>query len=309
MKDELYTIHRDVAEELDATGASPVMLYAFDGFVDAGIVAGVAINDLVTREGSRRLVTFNTDELVDYRSRRPPMVYSDAGWTGYMAPELGIDLVHDAKGQPFLLMYGPEPDLRWEAFAQAVIEVVEHFDVRLAVGMHGLSMPVPHTRPLAVTGPGQVASLTNALAGHRGAFQVPGSAMGLVEYRLKEISREAVTYAVHVPTYLSSMPYPEGTVRLLEAIEPATGLTFDLDNLRVHAVEAKRAIDRQVADSEELSQAVAGLEERYDSVVTEGRTGQLPSGPLPTGDELAQELERFLADQSAGTDGPDTPSV
>ncbi|MDR1427813.1 MAG: PAC2 family protein, partial [Bifidobacteriaceae bacterium] len=112
MTSTLYSL--DPAVVAEAQGTAPVLLYAFDGFVDAGIAAGLAINDFATHGEARRLATFSADELVDYRSRRPPMVLGASGWEAVHTQELAIDLVHDAQGTGFLLMYGPEPDLRWE---------------------------------------------------------------------------------------------------------------------------------------------------------------------------------------------------
>jgi hypothetical protein len=303
---KLYSINHAAARRLDEAGVPPVMLYAFEGFVDSGISAGLAIGDLVGRKDTERLVTFNADELLDYRSRRPPMTFSDGGWSDYHEPSLGIDVVHDAAGSPFLLMYGPEPDTRWGAFTDAVVELVETFDVRLAVGMHGIPSSAPHTRDWRVTGPDQSSELIKRVAGSPEAkIQLPGSAMALVELRLREVGREAQTFAVHVPHYLGQMPSPIGTAHLMRAVGAATGLEFDLEEINEAAEVQRRQLDKQIAEQPELAAAIAKMEEAHDKLGATAPAAHLPAEPLPTGDEIAAEFERFLAAQDgAGDEAP-----
>jgi predicted ATP-grasp superfamily ATP-dependent carboligase len=295
--DRLYTINNETAAKLDQSGPPTVLLYAFDGFVDSGIAAGLAIGDLVGQTESERLVTFNTDELIDYRSRRPPMAFSEEGWSGYHQPRLGIDLVHDVDGSPFLLMHGPEPDARWEAFTDAIIEVVETFDVRLAIGMHGMPSAAPHTREWKVTGPGNAGELVRQIAGRADAkLQMPGSAMALTEFKLREVGRQAQTFVVHVPHYLTQMPSPIATTKLMREIGAATGLNFDLSRLEKGASVQREQVDRQINEQPELAEAIKKMEEEYDrSLGAAG--GELLAQALPSGDELAAEFERFLASQ------------
>ncbi|MDR1824967.1 MAG: PAC2 family protein [Bifidobacteriaceae bacterium] len=310
MQEELYTIHREVAEGLESWGEPPRLLYAFDGFVDAGVVAGLAINDLVTHGDAQRLVSFRTDDLLDYRSRRPPMSYGPNGWLGVSQPDLGIDVVHDAEGAPLLLMYGPEPDFKWEAFAGAMVDLADHFDIGHAIGMHGIPVPVPHTRPWRVSGPGQPESLVKELTGHEGRIHLPGSAMGLVEIKLKENGRQASTYSLQVPAYLASTPCPGGAAQLLRVIGGVTGLNFELGRLIKAGAEARAQIDQQVASSPDLVDAVRRMEDRYDQALQRRAAGELEAEALPTGDELAAEFEKYLAalgetDQADGQDGQD----
>jgi hypothetical protein len=259
------------------------------------LVAGLAINDFIGAEESHRLVAFNSDALVDYRSRRPPMVLGPAGWEGVASPAIAIDLLADANGRPFLLMYGPEPDLRWEAFADGVAEVAHRFGVRQAVGMHGIPMPVPHTRPLPATYPSTSATFVRQPDQPATRLQVPGSAMALLEHRLSERGLDAGTVSVAVPQYLAAMPYAAATLIMLERVSEVTGLEFDTERLVGAADRTTREIATQVAGSEELAQLIRELERRHDSSAARRA---LPEQPIPSADEIAAELEAFLASQS-----------
>jgi hypothetical protein len=114
---------------------------------------------------------------------------------------------------------------------------------------------------------------------------------------------------VHVPHYLAQAAYPPGSVALLRAVADVAGLSLPLAALEVTAREALDTVAGLVAQSDELAELVRGLEEQYDAFVatraTEGAGNSLAgAGPLPSGDELGAELERFLAEQARKRDDP-----
>lgn len=200
---ELYEFDPEGLEAADAvTGPAEsgglVLLYHLEGFMDAG-QAGEQVIDHVRSELSHDVVArFDADRLVDYRARRPPMVFRRDRWASYQAPRLELLLVRDDTGSPFLLLSGPEPDVEWELFAAAVGDLVERLGVRLAVSFHGIPMAVPHTRPTGLTAHG---SRKDLIAGHVSLFdeaEVPASAEALIEYRLSEAGHDVVGFAVHV---------------------------------------------------------------------------------------------------------------
>ena len=299
---DIYDVDVDVAERVDAAtrdgGAGPVLVHAVRGFVDAGHAGQVAVDHLVSGGPAQRLVTFDVDQLVDYRSRRPVMTF-DEGWTGYDAPELVVDLLHDAQGTPFLLLHGLEPDVQWERWVAAVRQVVERFDVPLVVGLHCIPMVVPHTRPISVTAHATRADLVADHTSFFGTVQVPASASALLELRLGEAGHDAMGFAVHVPHYLAQSPYPAAALAGLRHVQRAAGLDLRLAELEPAAAEATREVERQVEGSSEVAAVVQALEEQYDAFTRSvGRTSLLAQATdLPTAEEIGAELERFLATQ------------
>jgi predicted ATP-grasp superfamily ATP-dependent carboligase len=305
---EIYDIEPDAAEQLDAAsdasvGSGPVLVHAVRGFVDAGSAGAMAAEHLVEQLPATRLATFDVDQLLDYRSRRPVMTFDSTTWSEYAEPELVLDLVHDAAGVPFLLLHGLEPDVQWERYAAAVRQLVERFRVPLTIGIHGIPMGVPHTRPLTVTAHGTRPELVAHHTSWFGAVQVPGSASSLLEYRLGQSGHDAMGFAVHVPHYLAQSPFPHASITALLNVEKASGLDLRVTALTEAADEAVAEIDRQVEASEEVAAVVRALEEQYDSFTRSiGRTNLLAeTSAIPTADELGEEFERFLAQQ--GGDG------
>lgn len=291
---DLYRLSGDVPELTD-----PVLLYHFDGFVDAGAAGRLAIGHLLDELEHRVVATFDVDRLLDYRSRRPTMTFDTDRWTAVESPELVLRLVHDTTGTPFLLFSGPEPDREWELFTSSVETLVTRLNVGRLVTVHGIPMAVPHTRPLGVTGHATRPELVIGQASPFGQVQVPGSAAGLIEFRLGAKGHDALGYAVHVPHYLAQAEYPTAAVSALEVITKNTGLVFPLESLREAAEKTDAEIAEQIQASQELSTAITGLEQQYDAFAAGAERENLmaESSDMPTGDELAAQFEAFLAER------------
>jgi predicted ATP-grasp superfamily ATP-dependent carboligase len=291
---DLYKLADDAPELPD-----PVLLYHFDGFVDAGGAGRLALGHLLAELEHRVVATFDVDRLLDYRSRRPIMTFDTDRWVECESPELAVYSATDAAGAPFLVMSGPEPDREWELFTRAVGALAERLKVSKMVTLHGIPMAVPHTRPLGITMHASRPELINTQTSSFGRVQVPGSVAALIEYRLGAKGHDALGYAVHVPHYLSQAEYPHAAVAALEAVTRGTGLMFPLDALRDAAQRTTTEIEEQIQASSELSTAISGLEQQYDAFAGGAERENLiaETTPMPTGDELAAQFERFLAER------------
>ena len=311
----LYDLHGDPTGPAggDQPPAGPVLLHALTGFIDAGQAGALASAHLLATMEHRALATFDVDQLLDYRSRRPPMLFIADHWETYQDPSLVLHELTDSAGTRFLLLEGAEPDVQWERFIAAVQGLVEALDVRLTIGVHGIPMGVPHTRPTSVTAHATRAELVAGRDAWVGTVQVPGSVINLLELRLGQAGRDAMGFAVHVPHYLAQSDYPDAAAALLENVAAATDLTLPTADLHAAAETNRRELDEQIAGSTEIAAVVHALEQQYDTYV-EARGGDAPGDEqgllagrrgFPTADELGAELERFLADQPKGGDHPD----
>ena len=291
-----------VDEVIDLEGQQPVLLVALDGFLDAGNVTSLAVAHLTSEDAGRVVASFEVDELHDYRARRPAMTFQEDRYTDYDAPRLSVRLLRDGGEKPYLLLSGPEPDIRWEAFARAVREVVEAFDVRLVVSMGSVPMAVPHTRPIQLTNHATSERLLSQENVWDGEVRIPASAQALLEIRLGEWGHDASGFVAHVPRYVAQVDYPAAARRLLSAVGDSVGLHWDLDALDEAAAERAREIAEQVDQSPDVREVVSGLEQQYDAFHNAAGRGLLADDePLPSGDELGAQFEEFLA----GLEGPD----
>ncbi|WP_246071611.1 PAC2 family protein [Miniimonas arenae] len=280
----------------------PVLVHALRGSMDAGHAGALVVSHLLATHASERVATFDVDELLDYRSRRPPMTFEKTSFTEYSDPELALDYLATDQGG-VLLLHGVEPDLRWEKFASAVREIVERLGVRTTVGVHGIPMGVPHTRPIAVTSHGTREGLVDVDGSVFGTVQVPGSASSLLEYRLGAWGHDAMGFAVHVPHYLAQAEYPAAAAELVRRVGRVTGAHLDVTALERAAAEVASEVDRQIAESPEVAAVVQALENQYDAYQEAAGRSLLASEEVPTADELAAQFEAFLAEQGSVEDG------
>ncbi|HYH34875.1 MAG TPA: PAC2 family protein [Nocardioides sp.] len=293
----------DEVPELDGLDRLPLVV-VLDGFLDAGNAAARAAQHLVDLSESRVVATFDVDQLHDYRARRPPMSFVRDHYAHYDPPRLVVRLVHDTGATPYLLLHGPEPDIRWEAFARGVRTVVERFGVTRVVSMGSVPMAVPHTRPIAITHHANNPALLTGESPWRGELRIPSSAQAMLELRLGEWGHDALGFVAHIPHYLAQLDYPAASISLLEHVERAAWLTVDLSGLRAEADDREAEIGRYLAANAEVAEVVAALEQQYDAFerAEESGAGLLATDqPLPTGEEIGAQVEQFLA----GLDGPE----
>jgi hypothetical protein len=301
----IYEVDEDAVERAGLAprraggGGGPVLLHAVTGFVDAGAAGELAVEHLTEDLDTTRLVTFDVDQLLDYRSKRAAMTFDADRWSAYTEPFLAIDHVTDTEGTGFLLLHGAEPDLQWERVVAAVKQLVGRFGVSLTVGFHGIPMGVPHTRPLTLTAHATRSGLVDDYTSYLGTVRVPGSLPALLEYRLGQSGHDALGFTVHVPHYLAQSRYTPAAVVALQHVERATGLDLATGTLTAAAADTTLEVEKQVGESEEVAAVVRALEEQYDAFTRSvGRTNLLAEQvPLPTADELGAEFERFLAQQ------------
>jgi predicted ATP-grasp superfamily ATP-dependent carboligase len=296
----LFEIHAAVSEV-----RRPVLVHALNGFVDAGRATSLTREHIFATCQSEVVVTFDADQLFDYRGRRPEMTFNTDHWESFAEPQLAIHAVRDAAGTGFLLLSGPEPDAQWERFAAAMELIVRQLEVRLLIGLDAIPMGVPHTRPTSVIAHGSPQELVSDYNAWLGTVQVPASAGHLLEFRLGRAGFDSMGFAANVPYYLAHLDYPEASAKLLECIARAAQLQLPGDALTEAATSVRSAIDDQVAATEEVAALVRTLEVQYDAIVAGRGHSLLADGTrLPSADEIGAEFEQYLARQPRPGDEP-----
>jgi predicted ATP-grasp superfamily ATP-dependent carboligase len=292
---QLYTLRDDVLSTL--VEHRPVLIHQFDGFVDAGQAGRLFSAHVLEQLDHEILAEFDHDQLHDYRSRRPAMIFDTNTWKSYADVTLRLYRVVDDQGEVFLLLTGPEPDVQWERLAAAIIALVEQIGVRLSVSIHGIPMAVPHTRPVTLTAHATDTELVKGYRSWIDRVEVPASFSGLLEFRLGQLERKAMGFAAHVPHYLAQAAFPEATLTLTRSLNQATGLAVPLEPLEQASATNLADIASEMAGSTEVQELVKTLEDQFDSLQAEG-VDQVPSA-----DEIGAEFERFLAEREDDKSG------
>ena len=269
----------------------PVLVVGLEGWIDAGFGANAAVTSLLSSTDTEVLATLDTDYFIDQRARRPIVRIVDGITTELTWPEIQILHGRDGDGADVLFLVGPEPDFHWSDFVDIVTELCDRCNVRMVVGLGAFPGPVPHTRPIRVVGTAPFASqhLLSVVTAVEGEIEVPAGIMAAVELGCAEASIDVITLWARVPHYVASMPYPTASAALIDALAAVAGLTVSSAELRSKADETRQRVDELVENNPEHESMVHNLESQADE--TEGTS---LGAEIPSGDELAEELERFL---------------
>ncbi len=286
MRAPCYEVHAE------PTLDRPVLVVALEGWVDAGLGAATAITSLLTASPTDQLVTFDGDHFLDQRARRPVARIVDGVTTELNWPQLQFRAGHDHGGADVLYLVGPEPDFHWREFVDAAVGLAMGWGVRLVVGLGAFPAPAPHTRPvkLAATAPPPSSALIARVGIVQGELEVPAGVMAALELGFGSVGITAVSLWARVPHYVSAMAFPDASAALLDGLAAVAGLSVDSSALHASGDRSRRQVDELIASNPEHEAMVRKLEESIDA--SEGTT--LGTGELPSGDELAAELERFL---------------
>lgn len=283
---ELYEFHEH--PDLDA----PPLVLALDGWIDAGLGASQALAVMLQELDTVTVATFDADDLLDHRARRPVMHLVDGVLADLAWPSIELRAATDRDGNDLLLLVGAEPDHRWHAFTRAVTGLALELGARMVVGLGAYPAAVPHTRPAQLSATASSPELARLVGFLPGTVDVPGGVHAAIEREAAAAGLPAVGLWAQVPHYAAGLPYPAASLALLEGLAEVAGLRFGGGTLAEEAAATRTRLDALIANSDEHQALVHQLEVQADQ-----------RQDLPSGDELAAEVERFLRDRN----DPGTP--
>jgi predicted ATP-grasp superfamily ATP-dependent carboligase len=262
---------------------APVVVVAFDGWVDAAGASSAATEHLAS--GGTRIATFDDDTLFDYRSRRPTLDIIDGTLHKLVWPAITIHR-RSIDGRDVLVLHGPEPDFRWKELGGELSAFCLRAGVMQWISLGAIPAAVPHTRPVPVLA---TASRDGLLHDHDtkgppGLLRVPSAALSSIELPVSEAGVPAVGFYAQVPHYVGG-PYAAASVSLLRHLARHLGIEIPLAELEDEAEAQRARLDAAVAADDDVRELLERMEQNGDE-------------ELPSGDDLAAEIERFLRDQS-----------
>lgn len=272
----------------------PVLIMAMDGWIDAGMAAGTVGSVLLDELDSVTVARFDADALIDYRARRPTVHMVDGVLRGLSWPAIELQAATDLDGNEILLLVGSEPDRSWHSFVDAVLNLALDFEVRMCVGLGAYPAPAPHTRAARMACCASTTSLA-APGFLRASLNYPGGVQAAVEQACDQQDIPSIGLWAQVPHYATAMQmhYPAASMALIESLENLAGLSLPTGDLSTEASATRERLDELISQNPEHEEMLRQLESAYERFDTSPMT----EVPLPTGDELAAELERFLREQ------------
>lgn len=276
----------------------PVLLAAFEGWNDAAESATSATEWLRHRWDGRRFARIDAQEYFDFQSIRPQLVVADGvtkelRWPAneFFAASATTG-VHDA-----VLLTGTEPSFRWRDFCDEILEVIENTGCEMIVTLGALLADVPHTRPVRITGTAGDDDLARRLGLERSRYEGPTGIVGVLHDTCRRREIPSVSLWAPVPHYVANPPNPVATLALLESVGRLLDSPTDTEELRTAADAWVKKVGEAVAEDDETETYVRELERRYDETLREE--------DLPTGEDLAAQIQNFLADEDDEDPGDD----
>lgn len=246
---------------------APILITHFEGALDAGSAGTLAVVQLLRSLSPQRVVTFDSDELIDYRSHRPIMTVENWVTKDVVPPEIALDLLHDDSGMPILLLHGPEPDSKWESFAEAVTDLARQAGVETVVSFSGIPAAVPHTRPVAVHIQSTDSDLVPPQPQMGGVMQFPSPLSTFLQYRMSEQDLPGVSLIAAVPYYMADSTYPRGGSALLRKLAEMADLSLPIGDLERGADADASQVNELVGQNPDVQRTVSALERHYDALI------------------------------------------
>ena len=286
--------HRQPAE-------GSVLVVMLTGWIDAAGAAAATMEAIKHESRAQVVAAFDDDTYIDYRARRPIMAVREGLNTVLESEHITLSVGTDQAGHDLVLLRGPEPDMAWNRFSSIIGEVISGFGIAKMVGLGAYPFTTPHTRVsrISITSPSQDVLATVPML--RSSVDVPAGVVSMLEHTCHERSIPAMTLWSQVPHYVANGTYPPASVALIDALRQVGDVIVDATDLRQQAIDARSRLDQLVAGNAEHLRLLGQLEHLHDQTSDSTESGADSTGGLTlgwaSGDELADELERFLRDQ------------
>lgn len=278
----------------------PILIVMLSGWIDASGAAASAMAHIINESAARSLIEFDADTFIDFRARRPFMELREGVNTriAWNLPEMQVGT--DNNERDVLLLTGPEPDIAWNAFAEAVAGLAKQLNVSKCIGLGAYPFGAPHTRSVGLTATSPDPSIIDRLTLSKNSLDAPAGVEAIIEHAMLRIGIPAFCLWAQIPHYVSSMAYPAASAALIEALCLETGLSYDTATLRQEAGVQRERLDQLVSNNPDHAEMLGKLEEAYDAL--HGATSNTDDSPMDISnmEDLAAEVEQFLRDQQPG---------
>jgi proteasome assembly chaperone (PAC2) family protein len=264
----------------------PVLVVALSGWVDAGLAgAGAAAILSEQLDSVRPFGRVDLTDLVDLQQTRPSVHLVDGATREITWP--AVELIAGRAGRDVVLCHGPEPSLHWQAFSDELVQMAQRLGVSMMLGLGGMPTLVSHRRPVSVLATATSPSLAQEIGAWRADYTGPTGAQTVLQVALGEAGIPGVGLWAQVPHYVGATPSPPAIRALLSRVRELAGVQTDLTALDSQTDEYLERVEEGLSERPDVAEMVRNIE------ASEGPG----SGDLPTGEELASEIERFLREQ------------
>ncbi len=275
---------------------APALVCAFKGWNDAADAASTAITAVGGALSARRFATIDPEDFYDFQATRPRVKLSDGEAREIVWPAVELFEARVPRApRDLILLTGSEPSFRWRAFTKLIIELAEAIGTQLVVTLGALLADVPHTRPVSVTGLTSDRALVARLGLAPSSYEGPTGIVGILHAACQQAGLPSASLWAAVPHYIAATPNPKAALALVRKLEGLVGVAVEASALETAAGEYERQVNLAVQSDPDVQAFV----ERLEQASSESEVEDDP-GPLPSGETIARDLQRFLRQRSEG---------
>jgi proteasome assembly chaperone (PAC2) family protein len=264
----------------------PVLVIAMSGWVDAGLTGVGAVTVLANQlESARKFGRVDLSDLMDLQHTRPTVHLVDGVSREIDWPELA--LMAGRLGRDVVLCMGPEPSLRWRAVLASLTDVARELGIARAFTVGGIPAMASHRRPVEVLATVTDAEHAAEAQAWRQDYSGPTGAQTVLQHMLGEAGIPTIGLWAQVPHYVAAAASPPAIRAVLDRLRELGGLSIDLSQLDQEASVYTQRVEEGLANRPDVVEVIDAIE-----------SGTSSPENLPSGDEIASEIERFLRGQS-----------
>ena len=164
-----------------------------------------------------------------------------------------------------------EPNHFSEIFIDRVVNLLKKLNISRYVVAGAMGSPVPHTRPIRVTGRSSDNDISTKLEtlgvqqtlGQQ--YQGPTSIFNTISQKLTDEGITTVNLMAHMPSHISLQePDFTGVHRMLTILSKLEGINIPLEKTRIAGKKQYDRVSKEVRQSSSLTELSKQLEEIYD---------------------------------------------
>ncbi|HYT30371.1 MAG TPA: PAC2 family protein [Actinomycetota bacterium] len=272
------------------------LVVAFQGWNDGGEAATSAARYLVEQWEAVSIGTIDPEEFYDFQVNRPT-VRLEGGVSrviDWPRPEL---FAASVGGRGVVVLIAPEPNVRWRTFTETILDACRDLGIGLMVTLGGFLTDVAHARPVPVVGSARNEDEAGRLGLAHSRYEGPTGIVGVLHDAANRSGLASVSLWAAVPHYLPMAVNPKAALALVERTSRLLGVPLETEPLAGMAERWERGVARVLEENEELGEYVRRLEAAAEAADEQGLS---PEGPVPSGESIAAELERYLQERAGG---------
>ena len=243
----------------------PYLIIGFEGWPNAAEVSSFALQHLIDSLEAKKFASIPTENFYQISSLRPMAVIKEGRLIELKSPGNHFYYVKNPLSNDLILFYGVEPHLRWNIFADLILDLAERFHVMQIFTIGGTYDYIPHTYP----------PMVSALFNHEELREkVIQAGLGLTEYSgpisihtfileaAKKRDLKAVSLWGHAPQYLQTKNV-KVACSVLKRLIDLTQIEVDLSELENASEYFEQQVNHLVEQDPKLQEIISKLEEVY----------------------------------------------